>query len=313
MVTAAAGSDAAVVLVDITKLDMADAAPVPLLPQTRRHALLAHLLRVPSIVFAVNKLDAVEPSRRQAFDGGARGAARLSPQQAGIARGRHRAGVGAARRQRHATPLGAPGPGTTARRCCSCWRRLPTDRRSATTATCWCRCSTWPAKASRHRQPAAHALGPHRPRPRAGRRRGAGVPERRDAPPWPRCAAPARWSTRCEAGAVGRHGARPPARRVARRLDRHARARVQATQRFAATLAWLDTEPARGRPQVLGAPRQPLGAGAHHRHRAPAGHPHARSAPTRTSWPSTRSAAWSRDAAAAAGGGLCRPTASAAR
>ncbi len=58
MVTAAAGSDAAVVLVDITKLDLA-ASPVPLLPQTRRHALLAHLLRVPSIVFAVNKLDAV--------------------------------------------------------------------------------------------------------------------------------------------------------------------------------------------------------------------------------------------------------------
>ena len=58
MVTAAAGSDAAVVLVDITKLDVtADA--VTLLPQTRRHSLLAHLLRVPSIVFAVNKLDAV--------------------------------------------------------------------------------------------------------------------------------------------------------------------------------------------------------------------------------------------------------------
>ena len=58
MVTAAAGSDAAVVLVDITKLDTAG-KPVALLPQTRRHALLAHLLRVPSIVFAVNKLDAV--------------------------------------------------------------------------------------------------------------------------------------------------------------------------------------------------------------------------------------------------------------
>lgn len=58
MVTAAAGSDAAVVLVDITKLDTS-ASPVALLPQTRRHALLAHLLRVPSIVFAVNKLDAV--------------------------------------------------------------------------------------------------------------------------------------------------------------------------------------------------------------------------------------------------------------
>jgi len=59
MVTAAAGSDAAVVLVDITKLDVA-AQPVQLLAQTRRHALLANLLRVPSIVFAVNKLDAVE-------------------------------------------------------------------------------------------------------------------------------------------------------------------------------------------------------------------------------------------------------------
>jgi len=64
MVTAAAGSDAAVVLVDITKIDWRAAAAagslVKLLPQTRRHALLAHLLRVPSIVFAVNKLDAVD-------------------------------------------------------------------------------------------------------------------------------------------------------------------------------------------------------------------------------------------------------------
>ena len=62
MVTAAAGSDAVVVLVDVTKLDTsstADGAAVELLPQTRRHALLARLLRVPSIVFAVNKLDAV--------------------------------------------------------------------------------------------------------------------------------------------------------------------------------------------------------------------------------------------------------------
>jgi sulfate adenylyltransferase subunit 1 len=60
MVTAAAGSDAAVVLVDITKIDWKAGAAVKLLPQTRRHALLAHLLRVPSIVFAVNKLDAVD-------------------------------------------------------------------------------------------------------------------------------------------------------------------------------------------------------------------------------------------------------------
>jgi sulfate adenylyltransferase subunit 1 len=59
MVTAAAGSDAAVVLVDVTKLDW-QSRPVTLLPQTRRHALLAHLLRVPNIVFAINKLDAVD-------------------------------------------------------------------------------------------------------------------------------------------------------------------------------------------------------------------------------------------------------------
>jgi sulfate adenylyltransferase subunit 1 len=59
MVTAAAGSDAAVVLVDITKLDT-QAVPVKLLAQTRRHSLLAQLLRVPSIVFAINKLDAVD-------------------------------------------------------------------------------------------------------------------------------------------------------------------------------------------------------------------------------------------------------------
>ena len=58
MVTAAAGSDVAVVLVDITKLDLSR-RPLALLTQTRRHALLAQLLRVPHIVFAVNKIDAL--------------------------------------------------------------------------------------------------------------------------------------------------------------------------------------------------------------------------------------------------------------
>ena len=66
MVTAAAGSDAAVVLVDITKIDW-KTRPVPLLPQTRRHSLLARLLRVPSIVFAVNKLDAIDAESQLAF------------------------------------------------------------------------------------------------------------------------------------------------------------------------------------------------------------------------------------------------------
>ncbi|HEY9096395.1 MAG TPA: GTP-binding protein [Hydrogenophaga sp.] len=59
MVTAASSADAAVVLVDATKLDWRDAA-LKLLAQTRRHSLLLKLLRVPSIVFAVNKLDAVD-------------------------------------------------------------------------------------------------------------------------------------------------------------------------------------------------------------------------------------------------------------
>ena len=58
MVTAASSSDAAVVLVDATKLDWQSALP-ELLAQTRRHSLLVNLLRVPAIVFAINKLDAV--------------------------------------------------------------------------------------------------------------------------------------------------------------------------------------------------------------------------------------------------------------
>jgi len=59
MVTAASSADAAVVLVDATKLNWKD-ANLNLLPQTRRHSLLLKLLRVPSVVFAINKLDAVE-------------------------------------------------------------------------------------------------------------------------------------------------------------------------------------------------------------------------------------------------------------
>ncbi len=58
MVTAASSADAAVVLIDTTKLDWQQPG-LSLLAQTRRHALLLKLLRVPSIIFAVNKLDAV--------------------------------------------------------------------------------------------------------------------------------------------------------------------------------------------------------------------------------------------------------------
>jgi sulfate adenylyltransferase subunit 1 len=66
MVTAASSADAAVVLVDATKLDVST-EQVNLLPQTRRHSLLAHLLRVPTLVFAINKLDAV-PDASLAFE-----------------------------------------------------------------------------------------------------------------------------------------------------------------------------------------------------------------------------------------------------
>jgi sulfate adenylyltransferase subunit 1 len=59
MVTAASSADAAVVLVDATKLQW-QSPQLELLPQTRRHSLLANLLRVPTLVFTVNKLDAVE-------------------------------------------------------------------------------------------------------------------------------------------------------------------------------------------------------------------------------------------------------------
>jgi sulfate adenylyltransferase subunit 1 len=60
MVTAASSAHAAVVLVDATKLKWQLEGALELLPQTRRHSLLVNLLRVPGIVFAVNKLDALE-------------------------------------------------------------------------------------------------------------------------------------------------------------------------------------------------------------------------------------------------------------
>ncbi len=58
MVTAASSADAAVVLVDATKVNWSQPG-LALLPQTRRHSLLLKLLRVPSVIFAINKLDAV--------------------------------------------------------------------------------------------------------------------------------------------------------------------------------------------------------------------------------------------------------------
>ena len=67
MVTAASSAHAAVVLVDATKLKWNVDGLVDLLPQTRRHSLLVNLLRVPSIIFAVNKLDALGGDATAAF------------------------------------------------------------------------------------------------------------------------------------------------------------------------------------------------------------------------------------------------------
>jgi sulfate adenylyltransferase subunit 1 len=58
MVTGASNSDVAVLLIDVTKLDFTTPT-LTLLPQTKRHAALASLLRLKAVVLAVNKMDAV--------------------------------------------------------------------------------------------------------------------------------------------------------------------------------------------------------------------------------------------------------------
>ena len=130
MVTAAAGSDAAVVLVDATKLDLARRdSRSQLLPQTRRHALLAQLLRVPHIVFAVNKLDAVaDPAR--GVRARARRAGRLR-RRGRLRAGRHRADLGAARRQRQPAERARRLRRTDAARAA----RAAAERRAPATAT----------------------------------------------------------------------------------------------------------------------------------------------------------------------------------
>lgn len=67
MVTAASAADAAVVIIDATKLDYKN-PELELLVQTRRHTLLCRMLRVHSLVFAVNKLDAVHEMAELAFN-----------------------------------------------------------------------------------------------------------------------------------------------------------------------------------------------------------------------------------------------------
>ncbi|MCF7528911.1 sulfate adenylyltransferase subunit 1 [Neisseria lisongii] len=58
MVTGASTADAAIILVDATRVDFSGETPV-LLPQTKRHSAILKLLGCPNIIVAVNKLDLV--------------------------------------------------------------------------------------------------------------------------------------------------------------------------------------------------------------------------------------------------------------
>jgi sulfate adenylyltransferase subunit 1 len=65
MVTGASTADAAIILIDATRLAEGADGTVTLLPQTRRHSALVHLLGLRHIVLAVNKMDSVDEPRRR--------------------------------------------------------------------------------------------------------------------------------------------------------------------------------------------------------------------------------------------------------
>ena len=59
MVTGASTADAAIILVDATRVDFGSGEPV-LLPQTKRHSAILKLLGTPHVIVAVNKLDLLD-------------------------------------------------------------------------------------------------------------------------------------------------------------------------------------------------------------------------------------------------------------
>jgi sulfate adenylyltransferase subunit 1 len=300
MVTAAAGSDAAVVLVDITKLDLTQ-PDVPLLPQTRRHSLLAQLLRVP------DRVRHQQDRRRGRARRGLRrqGAARCEAfaAEAGMNVAGHRAGQRAARRQRHhaAGRAVVPGPEPAA------GARGPADHAGA-------------QPTPRSQLPVQYVADAYQsegageqPRVLWGRiahgsvqggRRGAGLSQRRAAT----VAALRRAGS--DGGQRQRPGSRrpdagPPARRRAA-TGSPAPAACRPAAASAATLAWLDTEAATpGRKYwVRHGNRWVQARITAIDHRLDI---HTLQPVTPTPWPSTRSAEVVFEAAAAAAGGaLCQ-------
>lgn len=56
MITGASTADAAIILIDATRVDFSQ-SPATLLPQTKRHSAILKLLTTPQIIIAINKLD----------------------------------------------------------------------------------------------------------------------------------------------------------------------------------------------------------------------------------------------------------------
>ncbi len=59
MVTGASTADAAIILVDVSKVKLRNDGNVELLTQTKRHSTIAHLLKIRHVIVAVNKMDLV--------------------------------------------------------------------------------------------------------------------------------------------------------------------------------------------------------------------------------------------------------------
>src|SRR5205085_9565238 len=60
MVTGASTANAVIILIDVSKVKLADDGSVELLIQTKRHSTIAHLLQIEHVIVAVNKMDLVD-------------------------------------------------------------------------------------------------------------------------------------------------------------------------------------------------------------------------------------------------------------